>query len=34
MQMYEIKWTVNLNPTEIEILLEEWKGFFEIKEVA
>lgn len=31
MVRYEIKWTVDLNPTEMGILSEEWGGFFKIK---
>lgn len=34
MQKYRIKWTQDLNKTELEILLEEWRGFFKIEEVA
>jgi hypothetical protein len=34
MKKYEINWHENLNETELKILLEEWKGFFEVVEVS
>ena len=34
MKHYKIKWTETLNETELEILLEHWEGFFEIKVVG
>lgn len=34
MKKYEINWHENLNETELKILLEEWEGFFEVKEVS
>jgi len=29
---YGIIWKQRLNPVELKILLEEWEGFFEVKE--
>ncbi len=30
---YKITWTENLTQTELEILLKEWEGYFEIVEM-
>lgn len=33
MKHYKIKWIETLNEIELEILMEHWEGFFEVKEV-
>tara|TARA_R100001510_G_C7646792_1_gene204105 strand:+ start:2114 stop:2215 length:102 start_codon:yes stop_codon:yes gene_type:complete len=32
MKKYKLIWKQSLNETELAILMEEWKGFFEVKE--
>jgi len=32
MKKYKLIWKQSLNETELAILMEEWEGFFEVKE--
>ena len=34
MKHYKINWTETMNEVELKILLEEWEGFFTVKEVV